>query len=117
MRSYITTPYKDSQEVLQATQGGTGVTTQEEAINVLGVIGNDEKGKPGGIVAFEPGTRFIPQHLLPTSVGVTGKICLEGNRNIPFKGSVFARSPTLTRSPITVLLALVWKWSRTKTRC
>lgn len=91
MRSYITTPYKDSQEVLQATQGGTGVTTQEEAINVLGVIGNDEKGKPGGIVAFEPGTRFIPQHLLPTSVGVTGKICLEGNRNIPFKGSVLCK--------------------------
>lgn len=91
MRSYTSTRYKDSQEVLQPAQGGTGVTTQEEAINILGVIANSEKGKPGGIAEFEPGTRFIPPHILPTSVGVTGKICLEGNRNIPFKGSVLCK--------------------------
>ena len=91
MRSYISSPHKDKQEVLQPEQGGTGFTTQEEAISLLGSIPHSEVGKPGGIVEFDPGTRFIPNHLLPTSVGVTGKICLEGNRNIPFKGSVICK--------------------------
>ena len=87
MRSYTSSPRKDRQEVLQPHQGGTGVTTQTEAAALLGTIPRRWIGKPDGVVQFEPGTRFIDPAQLPSGVGVTGKICLEGNRVIPYRGS------------------------------
>ena len=78
MRSENYSPGLSSGYVLDVSKGGTGKDNRSDAIAELDAIPREVVGVPQGVVGFLPGTRFIPESLVPPTVGVTSMVNLSG---------------------------------------
>ena len=73
--------------VVQVEQGGTGVATKEEALEILGAVDKDTVGKPNGVLGLnEDG--FIDQSHYPADFGGAAGVNIFGPTTVDVGGSI-----------------------------
>ena len=78
MRNENHNPGLSSGYILDVINGGTGADSRAGALEYLDAIPREKIGVNQGIVGFLPNTRLIPESMVPSSVGVTSTVNLEG---------------------------------------
>lgn len=78
MRKEIQGPGLSRGYILDVEKGGTGKDNRQEALTYLDAIPREKLGVQNGVAGFLPNTRLIPQNMVPSSVGVTSMVNIEG---------------------------------------